>query len=99
MRQLFEAASRLPRGQQQKIAAVLEAFVNRSQRPTVNPTICEILGDLNPRLLVVSTRRKKIAGVASHGKIIWVMEQLIKRLQPRTQFLWDLLAATLLSGF
>jgi transcriptional regulator with XRE-family HTH domain len=29
MRQLFEAASRLPRSQQQKIAAVLEAFVNQ----------------------------------------------------------------------
>jgi len=27
MRQLFEAASRLPRSQQQKIAAVLEAFI------------------------------------------------------------------------
>ena len=27
MRQLFEAASRLPRSQQQKIAAVVEAFV------------------------------------------------------------------------
>jgi transcriptional regulator with XRE-family HTH domain len=29
MKQLFEAASRLPRSQQQKIAAVLEAFVNQ----------------------------------------------------------------------
>jgi hypothetical protein len=29
MRQLFEAASRLPRGRQQKIAAVLEAFINQ----------------------------------------------------------------------
>jgi hypothetical protein len=28
MKQLFEAASRLPRSQQEKIAAVLEAFVN-----------------------------------------------------------------------
>jgi hypothetical protein len=27
MRQLFEAASRLPRSQQQKVAAVLEPFV------------------------------------------------------------------------
>jgi hypothetical protein len=27
MRQLFEAASQLPRSQQQKIAAVVEAFV------------------------------------------------------------------------
>lgn len=27
MRQLFEAASRLPRGQQQKIASLLEAFI------------------------------------------------------------------------
>ena len=27
VRQLFEAASRLPRSQQQKIAAVLEAFI------------------------------------------------------------------------
>jgi hypothetical protein len=27
MRQLFEAASRLPRSQQQKIAASLEAFI------------------------------------------------------------------------
>jgi len=27
MRQLFEAASRLPRSQQQKIAAVLKAFI------------------------------------------------------------------------
>jgi hypothetical protein len=29
MKQLFEAASRLTRSQQQKIAAVLEAFVNQ----------------------------------------------------------------------
>lgn len=29
MRQLFEAASRLPRSQQQKVTAVLEAFVER----------------------------------------------------------------------
>ena len=29
MKQLFEAASRLPRSQQQKLAAVLEAFVNQ----------------------------------------------------------------------
>jgi transcriptional regulator with XRE-family HTH domain len=29
LKQLFEAASRLPRCQQQKIAAVLEAFVNQ----------------------------------------------------------------------
>ena len=29
MKQLFEAASRLPRRQQQKIAAVLEGFVNQ----------------------------------------------------------------------
>ena len=28
MRQLFEAASRLPRGQQQKIAAIIEPFIN-----------------------------------------------------------------------
>jgi len=27
MRQLFEAASRLPRSKQQKIAAVIEAFI------------------------------------------------------------------------
>jgi hypothetical protein len=27
MRRLFEAASQLPRGQQEKIAAVLEAFI------------------------------------------------------------------------
>jgi hypothetical protein len=27
MRQLFEAASRLPRSQQQKIAAILEVFI------------------------------------------------------------------------
>jgi hypothetical protein len=27
MRQLFEAASRLPRNQQQKIAAILEPFI------------------------------------------------------------------------
>ncbi len=27
MRQLFEAASRLPRGQQQKIAAIIEPFI------------------------------------------------------------------------
>jgi len=31
MRQLFEAASRLPRSQQQKIAAVLEAFIAHNQ--------------------------------------------------------------------
>ncbi|MGH9768137.1 MAG: hypothetical protein ACREAB_11935, partial [Blastocatellia bacterium] len=29
MRRLFEAASKLPRSQQEKIAAVLEAFVNQ----------------------------------------------------------------------
>ena len=29
MKQLFEAASQLPRSQQQKLAAVLEAFVNQ----------------------------------------------------------------------
>jgi len=29
MKQLFEAASRLPRSQLQKLAAVLEAFVNQ----------------------------------------------------------------------
>jgi hypothetical protein len=29
MKQLFEAASRLPRSQQQKVTAVLEAFVNQ----------------------------------------------------------------------
>jgi len=31
MRQLFEAASKLTRSQQQKIAAVLEAFIARNQ--------------------------------------------------------------------
>jgi hypothetical protein len=29
MRRLFEAASKLPRSQQEKIAAVIEAFVNQ----------------------------------------------------------------------
>lgn len=29
MKQLFEAASQLPRSQQHKVAAVLEAFVNQ----------------------------------------------------------------------
>ena len=29
MRRLFEAASKLPRGQQDKLTAVLEAFVNQ----------------------------------------------------------------------
>jgi transcriptional regulator with XRE-family HTH domain len=32
MKQLFEAASRLPRSQQQKIAAVLEAFIEHHAR-------------------------------------------------------------------
>jgi transcriptional regulator with XRE-family HTH domain len=32
MKQLFEAASQLPRSQQQKLAAVLEAFVNQHAR-------------------------------------------------------------------
>jgi len=31
MRQLFEAASRLPRSQQQKITALLEAFIAHNQ--------------------------------------------------------------------
>jgi len=31
MHQLFEAASRLPRSQQQKIAALLEAFIAHNQ--------------------------------------------------------------------
>jgi hypothetical protein len=35
MKQLFEAASQLPRSQQQKLAAVLEAFVNQ-HAPSVN---------------------------------------------------------------
>jgi hypothetical protein len=35
MRCLFEAASKLPRSQQEKIAAILEAFVNQhSERET-----------------------------------------------------------------
>ncbi len=35
MRRLFEAASKLPRSQQEKIAAVIEAFVNQhSERET-----------------------------------------------------------------
>jgi hypothetical protein len=34
MRQLFEAASPLPHGQQQKILAVVEAFINQ-HRPEV----------------------------------------------------------------
>jgi hypothetical protein len=35
MRHLFEAASKLPRSQQEKIAAVIEAFVNQhSERET-----------------------------------------------------------------
>jgi len=35
MRRLFEAASKLPRSQQEKIAAVIEAFVNQhSDRET-----------------------------------------------------------------
>ena len=37
MRRLFEAASTLPRGQQQKVAAVLEAFVAQHSERQVKP--------------------------------------------------------------
>jgi len=34
MRQLFEAVSQLPRGQQEKVSAILEPFVARHARPS-----------------------------------------------------------------
>ena len=40
MKQLFEAASQLPRSQQQKLAAVLEAFVNQPCRSVSPSALC-----------------------------------------------------------